>query len=246
MRPAANQTLPTTHWGEFAANYDDIMLNDPSMCSLYKAILSEITVPPKSAIDLGTGTGNLLMLLKECYPSCQLIGLDPTQTMLDLLASKTAGDENIKFILGSAHAIDLPNNKLELVISNFALHHLNHAEKLECAKEVFRLLKPGGLFIFGDQFCRKMGTPDNKEWVADMLDLFSSKAAYYLQTAGVERMLLQIKLLPKFLLADGEIPATVEYWQECLITAGLLPLKFISVGPEFLYHRVIVAKKPDY
>lgn len=238
------QTHSETHWQELATDYDKVMGKDPAMQALYETILAELPPAPCSVLDLGTGTGTLLGLVRTRYPVSHLVGIDPAPAMVEQALKKMEADGNATFILGSAHQIDFPDTSFDAVISNFALHHLTHAEKKDCAKEVFRVLNPGGRFIYGDMHCRRMGTPDDPDWVRDMFELLCDKAHYFLQTAGLKRMLLQIQLIPKFLLADKEIPATVDYWQDCLIATGFLPVKVIVVEPEFLYHRVIVASKP--
>jgi ubiquinone/menaquinone biosynthesis C-methylase UbiE len=248
MASASPQPLPKTHWEDLANGYDGVMSRDPAMHQLYKVIVSQLPSAPDAILDLGTGTGALLQLARARFPFAELVGLDPAPTMLEQARTKTAADPRTSFLLGSAHEIDVPGNSFDAVISNFALHHLSHEEKRQCAHEIFRVLKPGGRLVYGDQHCRRMGDPHDPAWVEDMFDLFSTKARHYLRTAGIDRMILQIKLIPAFLLAEGEIPATVEYWLECLTDAGFASLEVIATEPEYLYNRVIVAVKPggDY
>jgi ubiquinone/menaquinone biosynthesis C-methylase UbiE len=233
-----------TYWNDLASEYDNIMGSDPTMCDLYTAILRELPTTFDSVLDLGTGTGSLLTLIHGHRPQTHLVGLDPAPAMLAQAHAKIGQNGNTTFILGSAHQIDAPDETFDVVVSNFALHHLTHAQKQECAYEVFRVLKPGGHFIFGDQHCRRMGTPKDKKWVEDIFDLFCTKARHYLDTAGLERMLLQVRLLPQFLLAEGELPATVEFWQNSLCNSGFQFIRVTTIQPEFIYHRVITAIKP--
>lgn len=233
-----------THWQDLAAGYDVVMGVDPSMSALLRSIVTELPTDQQRILDLGTGTGALLQQLRKRYPYCSLVGLDPAPAMLEQARKKMCSDSRIEFILGSAHRIDAPDKSFDSVVSNFALHHLTHEQKRECSREVSRVLVPGGYLVYGDQHCRRMGGPDDKEWVEDLFELFCTKARHYLRTAGLDRMLLQVRLMPQFLLADGEIPATVEFWQECLADAGLLTNKVVVIEPEYIYHRIIVARKP--
>jgi len=236
---------PTTHWDLLAAGYDPVMGQDPAMRRLWELILAELPERPGSILDLGTGTGALLALVRARSPECLLTGLDPAPAMLEKARQKFASDPAISFIQGSAARITAPDQSFDTVVSNFALHHLEHDQKRQCAEEIFRVLRPGGLLIFGDQHCRKMGSPDDVSWMEDMLDLFTRKAHHYLTTAGKNRMLLQIELLPRILTADGEVLCTVGFWLECLTRAGFLPPRVVVAEPAFLLHRVIVARKPD-
>lgn len=232
-----------THWNDLAKGYDAVMSNVPQMHALFAEIVSNLPKGSQRVLDLGAGTGNLLLQVRESYPDAELIALDPAKEMLERLREKAAGDTNIRYLVGSAHAIDLPDNSVDAVVSNYALHHLTHEEKKLCAKEVMRVLRPGGCFSYGDQHCRQMGGPDDLCWVEDMFMLLSDKALHYLRTAGLKRMLLQIELMPKFLQADGEMPVPVGYWVECLEEAGFPQPEIIAMEPANLLNRVIVAKK---
>lgn len=232
-----------THWQDLAGVYDPAMGRDPAMAALHRLILEHLPAPPGHVLDLGTGTGALLQLVRRRWPEARLTGLDPAPAMLEEAAAKLAGDPHLELILGSADDLELPSGCVDAVISNFALHHLPHPGKQRCAREVFRVLRPGGVFLFGDQHCRRMGTPDDPDWVREMLDQFSAKARHYLDTAGMERMLLQVKLLPRILTADGEVMATVDFWLDALAEAGFQDLEVLVAGPEPLLHRVIVARR---
>lgn len=238
------ETSPT-HWNDLAQNYDKVMGNVPQMHALFAEIVSHIQPDTTSILDLGAGTGNLLREAAAAHPQAALLALDPAPAMLDRLRSKLAGTTALTCIVGSAHALDLPDNSVDTIISNYALHHLSHAEKRVCAREVLRVLRPGGKFIYGDQHCRLLGGPDDPAWVADMFALLSDKALHYLHTAGLGRMLLQVELMPKFLQADGEMPVPVEYWLDSLAEAGFPPCQVIEMAPAKLLNRVIVATKPQ-
>ncbi|HEX7635955.1 MAG TPA: class I SAM-dependent methyltransferase [Noviherbaspirillum sp.] len=233
-----------THWNDLAKSYDAIMGKVPQMHDLFAEIVRHIPADASRILDLGAGTGNLLKEVAAARPGAKLYALDPAKAMLERLREKFAGRSSVACIVGSAHAIDLPDNSVDAVVSNYALHHLTHEEKKICAREVMRVLTPGGKFIYGDQHCRLMGGPDDPAWVADMFSLLSDKAMYYLRTAGLERMLLQVELMPKFLRAEGEMPVPVDYWLSCLALAGFPPATVVEMEPAHLLNRVIVAVKP--
>lgn len=233
-----------THWNALAHNYDNIMGKVPQMHALFAEIVSHIQPDSSNILDLGAGTGNLLRAAADSQPQATLLALDPAPAMLDILREKLADRAPVQCIVGSASAIELPDNSVDTIVSNYALHHLTHSEKKICAKEVMRVLRSGGKFIYGDQHCRLFGGPEDPEWVADMFELLNAKATHYLHTAGLDRMLLQVELIPKFLKADGEMPVPVEYWLNSLEEAGFPPCQVIEMEPTELLNRVIVATKP--
>jgi len=234
-----------THWQNLAESYDAVMDRDPAMRDLHRLIQEELPVSAREILDLGTGTGTLLQLLRTERAGCRVTGLDPAPAMLEEAGGKLGSCPDVSLVKGSADALDLPSSSYDAVVSNFALHHLPHQGKRSCALEVYRVLRPGGWFVFGDQHCPSMGAPKDLAWLREMLDHFTEKARYYLETAGPERMLLQIRLLPRILTADGEILSTVDFWLETLRDAGFVDLKVRSTEPEFLLHRVIAARKPS-
>lgn len=237
------QEKNATHWQNLASNYDEVMSGVPQMHALHTQIINSLPLNPKRIMDLGTGTGALIEKIIKIYPDCEVVGLDPAPAMLQQARSKFKHNPLITFLECSAHKIDAPNNYFDAIVSNYALHHLTDAQKILCANEIYRILLPQGRLIYGDQHCRKMGEPEDKAWVEDMFDLLCAKARHYLHTASLERMLLQIELIPKFLLKDGEILATVEYWCHALQEAGFSSSDVITLEPANLFNRVIIATK---
>lgn len=230
-----------THWEDEASGYDSVMSSDPALAALHDAILNWVPSGVAPLLDLGCGTGALLLRIARRDPEQTLIGLDPSVQMLEIARERVP---QCLFVEASAERIPLADGDVGIVISNFALHHLTHEAKREAAKEIARVLRPGGLLVFGDQHIPIMGTPDDPVWQESVLNLFTEKARFYLRNASAERALLQIRLLPRFLQMDGEIPATVAYWRECLEGAGLEVQNIIATPPEALYNRVIIAQKP--
>lgn len=229
------------HWDDEAAEYDAVMGSDPTIAALHSEIASKLPDPPGPVLDLGCGTGMLMYRIARQFPDVELIGLDPSANMRALAHQRLP---QAQLLDASAKEIPLPDHSMATVISNFALHHLDHEDKAQCANEVFRVLRPGGVFLFGDQHVQTMGGPSDSNWQEEVLDLFTEKARFYLRNASPDRMLLQIRLLPRFLTADGEIPATQEYWSEQLTRAGLTVEEIVEIAPAHLHNRVIVARKP--
>lgn len=235
-------TVDKGHWDQRAQLYDAVMNTDPALRDLREAVVANVPASARSVIDLGCGTGALLMMLAEHSRVVALTGLDPAPEML-----RTAGGllgSRVDLLHASAKSIPARDESFDCVISCFALHHLAHDEKPLAAGEMFRVMVPGGRFALGDQFFNWTGGPDDRNWVRAMFDHLCGKARYYLDNASIDRMILQIELMPLFLRARGELPVPPQFWTDALIEAGFSDVMYRQVEPEFLQHGVLTGRKP--
>lgn len=109
-------------------------------------LLQEVPKTVKRILDLGTGDGRLLALLKIERPSVECIAVDFSPTMLEAVKTRFANDARVEIV---DHNLDkaLPNKgTFDAVVSSFAIHHLSHNRKRSLYVEIFNLLQPGGIF----------------------------------------------------------------------------------------------------
>ena len=108
-------------------------------------------VPGQVVLDLGSGAGlDVLLSARRVAPSGHAYGVDMTDEMLALANGnmKKAGVGNATFLKGSIESVPLPDNSVDVVISNCVI---NLAEdKRAVIHEAFRVLRPGGLFAVAD------------------------------------------------------------------------------------------------
>ena len=108
-------------------------------------------VPGQVVLDLGSGAGlDVLLSARRVAPSGHAYGVDMTDEMLALANGnmKKAGVGNATFLKGSIESVPLPDNSVDVVISNCVI---NLAEdKGAVIQEAFRVLRPGGLFAVAD------------------------------------------------------------------------------------------------
>jgi SAM-dependent methyltransferase len=97
-------------------------------------------------LDLGTGDGRLLGLLKIDRPGAGAVALDFSPPMLQFVRQRFADDPAVTVV---EHNLDLPLPNLgrfDAVVSSFAIHHCADERKRALYTEVFGLLEPGGVF----------------------------------------------------------------------------------------------------
>ena len=98
-------------------------------------------------LDLGTGDGRLIDLVRRARPGATAVGLDFSPPMLAAAMRRRAGDAEVELIDHDL-AEDLPPlGPFDLVVSAFAIHHLDDERKRSLYAEVLGLLRPGGQFL---------------------------------------------------------------------------------------------------
>jgi tRNA (cmo5U34)-methyltransferase len=155
-------------------------------------LLQALPEPVDRFLDLGTGDGRLVSLLRSAHPEAEAIGLDSSEPMLARARERFDGDTGVEFRLHDLHDPLSEDGHFDAIVSGLAIHHLEDDRKQYLFAEVRSLLAPGGVFAnldlvlaptpeLHERFRREIGRPeddpaDRLAGLCDQLD--------WLRTAG--------------------------------------------------------------
>jgi arsenite methyltransferase len=145
-------------------------------------------------LDLGSGGGiDVLLSARRVGPTGRAYGLDMTDEMLELAREnqRKAGVDNVEFLRGEIEAIPLPDNSVDVIISNCVVNL--SGDKRKVIAEAFRVLKPGGRFAVSDVVVRGEVPSQVREsmelWVGCVAGaLTEGEFRSYLTEAGFEQV----------------------------------------------------------
>jgi len=150
--------------------------------------------PGETVLDLGSGGGiDVLLSARRVGPTGKAYGLDMTDEMLALANQnkRKAGAENVEFLKGEIEHIPLPDNSVDVIISNCVINL--SADKDRVLREAFRVLKPGGRLAVSDVVTRGQIAPEIRQsvllWVGCVAGaLEESEYRQKLAAAGFEQI----------------------------------------------------------
>jgi arsenite methyltransferase len=153
--------------------------------------------PGQTVLDLGSGGGiDVLLSAKRVGSTGKVYGLDMTDEMLALAREnqRKAGATNVEFLKGTIEAIPLPDQSVDVIISNCVINLSE--DKGAVLREAFRVLKPGGRFAVSDVVIRGEMPPEIRRsmelWVGCVAGaLQEDEYASKLKAAGFESVELE-------------------------------------------------------
>jgi len=142
-KSSTDEWKSTGHALAYLARADKI----PHRAEGERVLLDHVPLDAGRILDLGSGDGRLLALLRVDRPNFEGIAMDFSGAMLDAARRRFATDRGLKVI---KHDLNLPLpaslGKFDAIVSSFAIHHCPHNRKRALYGEVFEHLAPGGFF----------------------------------------------------------------------------------------------------
>lgn len=188
------------------------------------------------ALDLGCGSGQLTLELAS--RAAKVTAVDISPRMLELLSerARAAGLTNIETVAAPLQDLALPPASVDLVVTNYALHHLRDPEKAALLANAALWLRPGGRIVVGDMMFGRGGEARDRQIIASKLVSIGRKGP-----AGWWRI---AKNAWKFLVRREECPASMGRWVEMVTAAGFTDIKSRAVVAEAAVVSAAAPRRP--
>ena len=209
---AINLWSTPAHALEYLARADSVPHRTEGEAELLECLPARVS----RVLDLGSGGGRLLGLVKLARPETEAVALDFSDAMLRELRQRFSDDRTVSVV---AHDLDQPLPRslgsFDAVVSSFAIHHVSHPRKRSLYEEVFGMLTSGGVFC-------------NLEHVASATDALHDHFLRCLSVRPGEEdpsnQLLDVETQLQWLRAIGFADVDCHWkWRELALLAGRRP-----------------------
>jgi tRNA (cmo5U34)-methyltransferase len=176
------------------------------------ALLEFIPPNTRRILDLGTGDGRLLAIVRREHPQTEAMAVDFSPAMLEAARKRFAGESSVSVISHNLDAVLPAVGKFDAVISCFAIHHLVHERKRALYLEIYDLLNSGGVFC-------------NLEHVASptprLHQDFLERIGFTVETEDPSNKLLDVETQLGWLREIGFVDVDCAWkWRELALLAG--------------------------
>jgi tRNA (cmo5U34)-methyltransferase len=208
---SVNLWTSTEHALDYLGRADSI----PHRVEGESTLLEFISPAARRILDLGTGDGRLLALVKLDHPDATAIALDFSPAMLEAARRRFSNDASVTVV---AHNLEDPLPELgafNAVVSSFAIHHLIHERKRALYDEIYARLAPQRVFC-------------NLEHVAsvtpELHEEFLHRIGYTLETEDPSNQLLDLETQLRWLHEIGFVDVDCHWkWRELALLTGRRP-----------------------
>ncbi len=222
---ARNIARQERFWTRRASTWDHGAGNNPGLVRVVERVLDEADPGPDAvALDLGCGSGQVTLALARCCK--RVIGVDVSPKMISLLLenARAAGLDNVEGRAVPIERLDLAPDSVDVVVSNYALHHLRDKDKQGAVDAAARWLKPGGRLVIGDMMFGRGGDARDREIIGSKVTLLLKKGP-----GGWWRI---AKNSGRYLLRFQERPVSMSAWASMFTRSGLVDVEAIPVVNE--------------
>ena len=170
--------VPALGYDALTALYDPVVAATTRERTFKRALIAQARIASgQRVLDLGCGTGTMAVWIKTQVPGAEVTGIDGDARILSRARAKAeAAGTAIRFDEAMSYELPYPDRAFDRVLSSLFFHHLSREDKLRTAREVFRVLRPGGELHVADW--GKAANPAMRVlfYAVQMLDGFATTA----------------------------------------------------------------------
>ncbi|MHB1504397.1 MAG: class I SAM-dependent methyltransferase [Acidimicrobiales bacterium] len=209
-------------WNRRVDSWEDVA--SPNLTRVVNAVIDAADVKPGEAVlDLGTGTGQLALPLAEAGASVTAVDVSPA--MIDRLGIRASErGVAVRGMVCPIERLDMPDASVDLVVSNYVLHHLHDREKAAVVAKSARWLRPGGKIVIGDMMFGRGRTSGDRQVIAGKVMALAKRGP-----GGWWRV---AKNAWRFTFRTTERPVSAEAWTSMLEDAGFVDIRITRVVAE--------------
>lgn len=175
-RDAQSKYIPALRFRWLTPLYDAVVRLTTRERAFKSALIQNLNLADGTRVlDIGCGTGTLTLWIKRRQPGAAAFGLDGDRQALSIAIAKARAQSlDVRFTTGLSFSLPYSDGSFDCVVSSLFFHHLASNDKLRTAREILRVLKPGGELHVAD-----WGRPSNAVlraafWLVQVLDGFAN------------------------------------------------------------------------
>lgn len=231
---SANISRQRRFWTRRAASWDHGAENNPGLVKVVDQVVA-LAAPSagEAAVDLGCGSGQLTFKIAPSVRS--VLAVDVSDEMIRLLGEHAAkrAVANIEGRVAPIEHLSLAAESVDLVVSNYVLHHLRDPDKATLVANAARWLRPGGRLVVGDMMFGRGGDARDRQVISSKVLLLVKKGP-----GGWWRI---AKNAVRYLARVQERPVSMAAWVQMFERAGLVEVEAVPVVNEA---AVVIGHKP--
>ena len=179
-----------------------------------EAALLEFVAPgTRRILDLGTGDGRLLALVRQRHPDTDAVAVDFSPAMLEAVRKRFAGDSRVTVVEQNMDSPLPALGNFDAVISSFAIHHLVDERKRGLYTEIFDRLNAGGVFCNLEHVASPTGR---------LHEEFLHRIGFTVETEDPSNKLLDVETQLRWLREIGFMDVDCQWkWRELALLTGV-------------------------